>query len=437
MSLVSSVRPRFGRYVALFIALALVSGQSCLDLGTTDPDRPQTLGVFTEDATVSSVGGVLVTAVAPGSAAEAAGIRDNDILARLDGKLITGVSDLRAKIAAKTLGQSISVVFFRSTDPNPATVSIPIGADAAGNLPNVLGFSVAAATNALEITALTPGGVAELAGLKVGNTILYINNSPTTSLNDAWRILAPLTADSTVTVRYNRPGVTPPATNPSGQLGGFDLQLKAGADAASSLAVPGLFVQDLTPTLAAHFGYINTTGAKITNIYRGTPAFNAGLLVGDIIIGLTPIDAGTGEQDVSTATGLSSLVQAHAGQKVRLRYLRGQLPPETVELNLSGVPAEAKQAPAIGMLLEQLRDASGNPAGLRVEQVTAEGPAATAGLVREDRITQVHNSNVTSIAQFWEQLLGQFDSGNLDVVMQARPTQGSPRFVVLKLAAVE
>src|SRR5438309_8013927 len=101
----------FGACVALAIAQSCLTGSSSTNTG----NRPQYLGVFTQDATISSVGGVLVTDVVAQRAADVAGIRANDILARMDGSVITGLADLRAKIAAKALGSTASFVFFRST----------------------------------------------------------------------------------------------------------------------------------------------------------------------------------------------------------------------------------------------------------------------------------------------------------------------------------
>lgn len=407
----------------------LCMGQSCLT-SSGGSSKPQHLGVYTEDLAITSVGGALVTGIVPGGAAANAGIRPNDLLVRMDGRVISNAADLRTRIAAKTIGSSISVDFFRSTNTDLGNVSIPIAANAAGSLPNVLGFAVAAGTNRLNVTAIAADSVAATGGLRVGDGILSVNGSPVSTLADAFRVFAPLTAESNVTLRYTREGL--PVTT-TGVTPSVELTLTPGAAAEQWIAVPGLYVQDLTPALADFFNYVPTSGAEVTNVYRPSPGFDAGLMVGDVIIGFTPVEAGEAAVEVTSATQLGTLTTTYTGQLVRVRYLRGQLPPASVELTLGGVPGDATQLPDTGLLLEQLTS-GGNPSGVRVETVRASSPAATAGIKRDERVTQVNGTPITTIADFWNLLLAQYDAGNLTIILQITPTTGSPRYVSLKVA---
>lgn len=398
---------------------------------STDSTRPKILGVFTEDTTITDIGGVIVNALAPGAAAETAGVQANDVLGKMDGLVIVDVADLRSKIAAKTLGQTAHFDYYRQSTGEVNGIDVPIGPDANGSLANVLGFSVTGGTSFLTVFSIVTGSVAQKGNLKVNDQITSVNGSPTASLADAFRLLAPLTTDSVATLQYFRPGV--PNINSQGVDIGYSLQLKAGSDAATSIPVPGLFVQNLTPALAAHFAYITDTGAGITTIYRDTPAFGANLLVGDIIFGFTPLDAGLPEIDVTGANVLTSLVEKYNGQNVQLRYLRGEQPPAKVEVLLSGVPKSAVPAPTIGMTFVP---ADPLP-GLRVETIVTGGPAEKAGIAIDDRITIVNDSTVNTIDEFWSALFTEFDNDVLNSVLQVIPSSGSPKFVVLTLTAVE
>jgi len=85
-------------------------------LGIADEANGPMLGV-TGDA---HQGGCLVKTVAPGSAAEEAGIRPGDIVASVDGKPVTDIVTLRRIILTKGMGDQVSVEFRRGDEVHRA-----------------------------------------------------------------------------------------------------------------------------------------------------------------------------------------------------------------------------------------------------------------------------------------------------------------------------
>jgi len=84
----------------------------------------------------------------------------------------------------------------------------------------------------------------------------------------------------------------------------------------------GLEVEDLRPSVAQYFGLKNVIGVIVSNIETGSPADQAGLTVGDIIIEFNG-------QKISNTQGIWQVLNnmdAKAGDNISLRVLRqGQI----------------------------------------------------------------------------------------------------------------
>lgn len=80
----------------------------------------------------------------------------------------------------------------------------------------------------------------------------------------------------------------------------------------------GIQIQDLTPELAASFGYSGNKGAVVAKVERGTAAERAGLQLGDIIIAINnkSVDSGT---DVRNRIGLLRI-----GERVNITIIRNR-----------------------------------------------------------------------------------------------------------------
>ena len=96
----------------------------------------------------------------------------------------------------------------------------------------------------------------------------------------------------------------------------------------------GLRFESLTPSQARAVG--SGKGISITSVVRGAPAFDAGVIAGDIIMAV----AG---QDVSTTDRLVRVKADYAGQTVPVEIIRdGQ--PQTLQITMpAAAPAQAKR----------------------------------------------------------------------------------------------
>ncbi len=132
-------------------------------------------------------------------------------------------------------------------------------------------------------------------------------------------------------------------------------------------------------------------GIEVTRVLRNSPADDAGLERGDII---TAINGETTSADTAGET----IGALSAGDEIALEVLRGD---ETLELT-----ATLAEQPARPMLrnMPQMRMGQGaylgislEPAddGVRIAAVSADSPAAEAGLLAEDVITAVNGEAVT------------------------------------------
>ena len=94
----------------------------------------------------------------------------------------------------------------------------------------------------------------------------------------------------------------------------------------------GLEVQALTPELAESFGLLESPGVLVAGVYRGGPAYEAGLQPGDIILKI----AGENAQDGRSS--MNQVARMQPNEKVTLEILRnGQ--PRTVTAQIGVRPA--------------------------------------------------------------------------------------------------
>jgi serine protease Do len=88
------------------------------DLGGAEADR---LGVG---------GGVSVTRIAPGSPAEAVGIRPGDVVTAVDGVAISGMVSLQAEVRQRGVGTAVALTVMRMGEGGPEALTITVIAEA-------------------------------------------------------------------------------------------------------------------------------------------------------------------------------------------------------------------------------------------------------------------------------------------------------------------
>lgn len=154
----------------------------------------------------------------------------------------------------------------------------------------------------------------------------------------------------------------------------------------------GVRVQDLTPELAEGLGLQETKGALITEVLPGTPAEEAGLQEGDVILEVNG-------QGVKDADALRLLIaRSRPGKAVDLRILRdGKM--RAVKATLAEYPEEEtatipRHCQNWGLEVEQTNK------GVEITEVEEGSPADEAGLQEGDLIRRIGRREIKTLSDF-------------------------------------
>jgi serine protease Do len=200
----------------------------------------------------------------------------------------------------------------------------------------------------------------------------------------------------------------------------------------------GALIQNLSEDLAESFGYESTAGVLIGDVVPDSPASEAGLQSGDIVV---EYDG----EPVKMSHELRNLVAATSpGSEVELRIFRdGKYQEVTIQIGrLEGGPAapaagaRAEVAEELGITAESLtseiRDQLGletDATGVLVTRVQRGSVADAAGIQQGDLIVAVGEAKIENLADFRAALTKvDLDEG---VRMQLQ-RQGARRFAFLK-----
>jgi serine protease Do len=170
----------------------------------------------------------------------------------------------------------------------------------------------------------------------------------------------------------------------------------------------GVLIQDVTRELAPTFGLAQPRGALVAQVLPNSPAAEAGLVAGDVVLTFNG-------KEVATSSALPPLVGATGvGETSRLEVLRrgqtltlevkiAELPDEE-QLADSGPRQDAGQADRLGIVARDLTaDERGQvgieKGGVLVESVK-EGPAAQAGVAAGDVVLLLDNQSVEDLTGF-------------------------------------
>jgi serine protease Do len=163
----------------------------------------------------------------------------------------------------------------------------------------------------------------------------------------------------------------------------------------------GVTVQEVNQSLASSFGLKSARGALVSSVEDGTPAAQAGLRPGDVVLKLDGDEIGS-SLDLSSRVarikpGTTAKLEVWRDGKARELTVRvGEAPPQ----QMASVQSEADLSKArIGVAVRSLTEAERKQAevegGLVVEQVA--GAAARAGIRAGDIILSVNGTPVRSI----------------------------------------
>ncbi len=204
----------------------------------------------------------------------------------------------------------------------------------------------------------------------------------------------------------------------------------------------GIFVQDVNPGLAEHFGLDKPTGALVSDVAANSPAAEGGLQRGDIILEYNG-------KEVPNATQLRNTVaQTEIGSEVALVVLRNK---NKIDLKVKVARRPADEATAnrqpqieppsnanvrvgfdvtdLSPFIIQRFQLPPNLRGVVVTNVVPDSPAAEAGLETRDVITEVNGRPVNDGREFSQMLK---NAGKHAVLLVYR--EGGTIYVDLPLA---
>ena len=195
----------------------------------------------------------------------------------------------------------------------------------------------------------------------------------------------------------------------------FQVVTDLAADGTVERGWLGVNIQPLDSDLAESFGHSTRHGVLVSGVLDGTPAANAGLEPGDIIVSID------GRRTDTPASLARTIAQSAPEDTIALELVRdGRTVVKTAVLATrpsdpsatTGSKDEAEPAaPArLGLELAPLDDELRAQAGLQAESgifvrgVEADGPAAAAGIEPGDAILRIGDRTVDSVASFKEAL---------------------------------
>lgn len=130
---------------------------------------------------LKSTSGVLISTVEPNSPAQKAGLKNGDVIIKLDNKSINSSGSLVGQIAAKKVGDNVTLVVMR--DKKEVSVKVTLAKMDATALASTQSFSGLQIKNATPsgamITSVDPNSVASQSGLQVGMIIKSLNRIST------------------------------------------------------------------------------------------------------------------------------------------------------------------------------------------------------------------------------------------------------------------
>lgn len=173
----------------------------------------------------------------------------------------------------------------------------------------------------------------------------------------------------------------------------------------------GVLIQEVNRDLAESFGLKRPRGALIAEVMEGSPAQDAGLQSGDIVLEYDGEDVQL-SSDLPPMVGrtpigeTASLTVLRSGKEMMLDVEIGKLPEQNGEERSqpSGSEGSSSSAP-LGLTVEpipdELKDSLGLEGGVVVTNIS-RGPAYEAGIRPRDIITEIDRNAVTSVKDFQE-----------------------------------
>ncbi|HOJ30005.1 MAG TPA: Do family serine endopeptidase [Spirochaetota bacterium] len=197
----------------------------------------------------------------------------------------------------------------------------------------------------------------------------------------------------------------------------------------------GVYIQNITPEIAKNFKFEGRKGVLVADIMKDSPAKNAKIEIGDIIISVNGVE-------VSDINQLRRYVASlKPGSTAKVKIFRGGQELER-EVLIAELPAQA-QAPeekmeevdTIGMRVGDITEENAykfritDTTGVIVLEIQEQSPAYEAGMMVGDIIKEIENTPVENVDKYNE-LLKQYEKKETLLLLVKRG--GIHKFVVIK-----
>ncbi len=201
----------------------------------------------------------------------------------------------------------------------------------------------------------------------------------------------------------------------------------------------GILIQDVTRELAESFGMDKPIGALVARVLPDSPAEDAGIKVGDVIVNFNG-------KEVSSSSALPPMVgSTKVDDRVKVKIIR-EGKSKTIKVKISELPDDndiklARNGDdtrdvrikriniSVSNLTENQKEAIEHKTGVLVEAVKP-GPASRAGVRRGDVVLKFNNKDVEDIKQFKKLVKDAPDGKSVSLLILRR---GSPIFLALKI----
>jgi serine protease Do len=166
----------------------------------------------------------------------------------------------------------------------------------------------------------------------------------------------------------------------------------------------GVSVQSVTPELAQSFGLEKSRGALVANVMEGSPAAEAGIQTGDVIVEYNG-------NTVEESNQLPIMVaRTKVGETVKVTVVRDKKKiPLTIEVGElkqeEMVASAARSEEQLGLTVQNVTPETAESLGLKrssgvvITSVQPQSPAAAAGLRRGDVILEVNRTSVGDVGE--------------------------------------
>lgn len=270
------------------------------------PSSPGFLGIAPEERD----GVLVVVEVVPGTCAAQIGLEVGDVIVSVDGQPVAELADLRSRMAGRQTGSSIEIKFRRGDETKTASGKLgefptgdqgarPTGDSRSG--PSDTGNPAAAGENRLGVVVIVEeqaaivenvlsGGVAEAAGVRVGDQILELSGERITGFSDLSAALSASDIDEGFTLEVLRSGEVIPlavSSDPSSVVPAHFDEKVVVTDEFTSAA--GEKPRSQTPFLGIEVEE-RAGGLTVVAVKSGAPGDTAGIHESDQLVGVAGVE---------------------------------------------------------------------------------------------------------------------------------------------------